>query len=92
MPRLENWSVISTSNNPYRAPELLQRQLGGNIHNDEKNRFANGTYIVTSDIKELDLKNMIAKTRNTIYELGRMSLSYQEWLKEKGLKLEDFIK
>ena len=92
MPRLENWCIVIDEVSPYTAPELLKVRMSGNIHNDEKDRFADGDYVTTSSLQEIDLINKIARTRNTTYELGRMSLSYQEWLDEHGYKVEDFVK
>jgi hypothetical protein len=92
MPRLENWCiVIDPDFSPYTAPELMKLRMSGNIHNDEKGRFADGEYVTTSSLREIDLNKKIARTRNTTYELGRMSASYQEWLDENDYKVEDFV-
>jgi hypothetical protein len=89
MPKLENWCIVLDGVSPYTAPELMKLRMSGNIHND--NRFVDGEYVTTSSLQEIDLNKKIARTRNTTYELGRMSLSYQEWLDEHGYKVEDFV-
>lgn len=93
MPRLENWCIVVDPNfTPYTAPELMKLRMSGNIHDDEKKRFTDGDYITTSSLQEIDLINKIARTKNTIYELGIMSISYQEWLDKNGYKVEDFVR
>jgi hypothetical protein len=92
MPRLENWCIVLDNNiTPYTPPECIKRRLAGNIHNDEKGRFVDGEYVTTSSLQDIDLNKKIARTKNTTYELGRMSASYQEWLDENGYKVEDFV-
>ena len=87
MPRLENWCIVVDPNfTPYTAPELLKIRMSGNIHNDEKGRFIDGDYVTTSSLQEIDLNKKIARTRNTTYELGRMSASYQEGLMNMGIR------
>lgn len=91
MPRLENWCIVVDPNfTPYTAPELIKKRLSGNIHND--NRFNDGEYVTTSSIQDIDLVNKFARTKNTTYELGRMSASYKEWLDDNGYKVEDFVR
>jgi len=93
MPKLENWCIVIDSNfTPYTAPELMKLRMSGNIHNDEKGRFTDGDYVITSSLQEIDLDKKIVQTRNTTYELGKMSASYQEWLNEHGYKVEDFVR
>jgi len=87
MPKLENWSM-GTSYNGFQAPELQEKQLRGNIYDDEFNRFKDGTIITTSSLVELDLKNKIAKTLNTKYVLGNPSEDYLKWLEENNILLE----
>jgi hypothetical protein len=53
--KLEGWSVWGD-------------RVVGNVHGD--NRFADGTFIQTSAIVELDRENKILKTKNSTYELG----------------------
>lgn len=43
--------------------------LYGTIYNDTKNRFADGTYIHTSSLTEIDFVNKVAKTKNSTYNL-----------------------
>jgi hypothetical protein len=43
----------------------------GNIFNDEKHRFANGTPIKTSRLKSVDFVKGVARTKNSTYNLGR---------------------
>lgn len=87
MPRLENWSVISTGNE-FQAPELRAKQLYGVIYDDEKGRFKDGTKIRTSTLVELSIENNYAKTLNTQYALGEPSKDYLEWLKKSNISLD----
>jgi len=89
LPRLENW-FISSEGSPYQAPELQKKRLTGAIYEDEKHRFEDGKIVTTSSLIELDLKNNIAKTRNTKYILGKPSENYLKWLKENNMALEQF--
>ncbi len=41
----------------------------GNIHNDTKGRFRDGTDIHTSRLEHVDFVNGIAKTKNSTYNL-----------------------
>jgi len=90
MPRLENWSIVSTNISPYAAPELASPKLEGNIYDDEKGRFPDGSYVLTSRIVEFDSENMVAQTRNTKYILGEMSKEFQSYLDGSGHKLSDY--
>jgi len=58
--RLENWSYALN-------------KLHGDIYDDTKERFTNGTMITTSTIQNpLDLKEgAYARTRNSVYLLGK---------------------
>lgn len=87
MPKLENWSIVKEDSNPFLAPEIRGFILKGNIYND--NRFQNGSLIVTSTIQEINIKNRVARTRNTLYRLGEPSKNYLKWLKDNGKSLMD---
>lgn len=41
----------------------------GNIYNDEKHRFADGTPIHTSQVRNIDFVEKVANTRNSTYNL-----------------------
>lgn len=63
--RLENWAVSGTQDN---------LRIWGNIFEDEKNRFTDGTFVRTSSIKSKlkDIKEgFVVETRNSKYILGK---------------------
>lgn len=68
MPRLENWIIV---NDIFRDCSRLQ----GNIYND--NRFSDGIFVSTSRLVEIDFVNNEARTKNTIYELGKRKSNYE---------------
>lgn len=41
----------------------------GNLYNDTRNRFRDGTHIHTSRLREIDFVNGVAKTKNSTYNL-----------------------
>lgn len=43
--------------------------LSGEIYNDTKNRFPDGTHIYTSRVHFIDFVTGIAKTKNSVYSL-----------------------
>ena len=65
MPRLENWTVADFDGG---------RVLRGDIYND--GRFEDGTYIITSQILNLDVRKMTARTLNSLYILGEEKRFY----------------
>jgi hypothetical protein len=89
MSKLENWSLIMDDSNPYQAPELRKIRLQGEVFDRED--FNDGDFIHTSSVQELDLVNNIARTRNTVYELGKPTEQYLKWLNDNGKSLEDYI-
>lgn len=92
MPRLEEWSIGVDDSNPFLAPELRSIRLFGEIYDDEKGRFPDGSSISTSSIQELNIKENYAMTRNTKYILGKPNDSYIKWLESQGKTLECYIK
>lgn len=85
MSKLENWSVISSPVNPFQAPELWPTRLYGRIFDDP--RFEDGMNVQTSSVQFLDVKNRIAKTRNTEYTLGEPSEEYKKYCAENNIEL-----
>lgn len=59
---LKNWSIHQT---------LHGFVLTGEIYHDAKERFADGSSIVTSPLRNIDFVAGIADTRNTRYTLER---------------------
>lgn len=88
MSKLENWSIVQDSSNPFLAPELRTVRLQGEVYDREG--FENGTSVVTSSIQTLNITKGYAVTRNTIYELGEPKKDFVEWLNTNGHKLEDY--
>jgi hypothetical protein len=62
------WSVISKSNG-FTAPELLKHYLNGQIYDDSRRLFSNGTGITTSSIHKITDcgTHKIVETKNTLY-------------------------
>lgn len=59
---LENWEIANYWNGSI--------VIYGEIYNDIKNRFVNGTHIRTSNVQYVDFVEGIVKTKNSIYNLG----------------------
>lgn len=59
---LKDWGIYQD----YSGDRL---RLKGYVYDDSQKRFADGTYITTSHVKDIDLKRGIVATRNTIYYL-----------------------
>jgi hypothetical protein len=87
--RLENWKVVvyPGDDDGYHAPEACRYCLMGDVYNHpKKERFYNGKAIRTSPILSMNLKKMLAKTRNTNYELGVPDSEWLEWVRTKRIK------
>lgn len=57
---LRNWHEVKLDGGSY---------VVGNIYEDSKGRFMDGTPVRTSWVVDLDADNGILETRNTIYKL-----------------------
>jgi hypothetical protein len=57
---LENWAWHP----------VYKKSLHGNIYEDARGRFPDGTYVITSTLTKLDEENKIAYTLNSTYKLG----------------------
>lgn len=60
---LENWDIRN-----YWDGSIV---IYGEIYNDTKKRFSDGTHIRTSRLHYIDFVERIAKTQNSIYNLGK---------------------
>lgn len=58
---LKNWSVQRHPNGHY--------LIMGDVYNDSKNRFKDGSSILTSKVKNIDFENGKVETQNTVYNL-----------------------
>ena len=61
---LKNWSIHRMYDGSY--------VLMGEIYNDAKERFKDGTHVRTSPLREINFACGYADTMNTRYTLGRM--------------------
>ena len=57
---IKNWTIEKWGNSVV---------ICGNIYNDQKNRFRDGTSIHTSRVEHVDFVNGVAKTKNSTYNL-----------------------
>jgi hypothetical protein len=83
MPRLENWSITTNYGCEFIAPTLKSSRVRGIIYGDTKNRFEDGTDIITSKIISCDLDDGRVKTQNTTYQLGEPDPKYIKFLTER---------
>ena len=83
-PKLENWYISSKGLDlkPYSMLEEQIYVLIGDVYGHPTERHYDGKTVCTSEVIDLDLKNGVAKTKNTIYELGKPSESWLKWLKD----------
>lgn len=61
MTKLKKWEIGRTDKGNY--------FLRGEIYDDEKGRFKDGTPIKTSNLKNIDFEANTAETKNTVYQL-----------------------
>jgi len=80
MPTLENWSLLLTCLDPYKAPECRSYAICGEVHGHEN--FKDGYLIRTSDIKEVNGKEVVT-VNNSRYTLGQPAQQYIDFLKAK---------
>jgi hypothetical protein len=78
--RLENWAVVESANiasyQALRAGSLLVGKVFSHP------TIAEGKFIFSSPIVQVDEKTKVAETRNTSYCLGQASREYQIWIEE----------
>lgn len=85
MARLENWSLIFTTQNFYLAPEVRSKSIHGEIY--DHSYFKNGDKIKTSPITSAKGNKIITQT-GTLYTLGTPSKKYIKWLNENQIPFD----
>ena len=81
MVRIENWSLVPGSDDPYKAPEQVGMSLQGFVYgHPNRPTILEGEYVTTSRI--VSANGRIVQTRNTTYELGTVDPDYLAWHKE----------
>jgi len=76
LPRIENWSVSQQNANPYQPPEASYLVVCGSIYGHPKHK--DGRVIKTSAV--VAAKGRRIWTEHTVYDLGRISPKYRQWL------------
>lgn len=89
MGKIENWSIKLIMENEYQAPELGRSAIVGNVYNDA--RAVDGTGITTSRINKIDLKESIAETNNSLYELGVIDSGFESYMKDNGYTINQYV-
>ena len=82
--RIECWSIIDYSNDPFLAPEANGICLRGQVYGhpdkpDEK-------FVKTSMVKEVQGNKVF--TLNSIYELGEPDPDFIKWMEMEGLSFD----
>jgi hypothetical protein len=72
---IESWSIVSSEENPYTAPELRARCLHGTVYNHP--RFPDGEAIMTSSIMRKD-GDIVITFSGTRYKLGDINPEYEQ--------------
>jgi len=82
--RLENWSVITRSDDPYKAPEARPLCLHGKAYGHPN--FEDGTVVTTSPILGVSPENPHEiRTHSRSYILGEVDPGYVEYRQSEGL-------
>lgn len=88
-PRLENWSFIVRSGDPYTAPELISGQLAGNVYNHP--RFKDGEPVVTSLVVKEENGKVVTYSGSR-YELGEPNPAYEQQFPDAKNRLMKALK
>jgi len=86
---IKKWAIVNRTANPYQAPELGAPCITGNVYGDT--RCGEGETITTSRIKNINLKEMTVQTKNTLYDLGDVSSSFEAYMKENGFTIIQYV-
>jgi hypothetical protein len=76
---IENWAMVYSMDNPYKAPELQERYLAGTVYGHPN--FKDGSFITTSYVVDINDKE-VTTASGSLYLLGTPSEDYQRWLRE----------
>jgi hypothetical protein len=88
-PRLDHWAVLLAEAESY-EPGDFKFRLRGEIHGHPNPRFTEGEVILSSPLISLDVTQRIAKTKNTVYDLGEPDPTFVEYVLGINKKLEDY--
>ncbi len=89
-PRLDHWSVLLAEADPGTSGPDFKYRLRGEIYGHPNPRFPDGEIALSSSLISLDVTARIAKTKNTVYELGDPDPTFVEYVERLHRKLEDY--
>lgn len=75
------WSIKSSSNLPYAAPECLRQHIHGDVYDHP--RFPDGENVTTSAITKVDGPYVQTESGST-YVMGDPDPDYVDWCREQG--------
>ena len=84
---LHDWKFVNRLSNPCQAPEMGAMVLQGEAVGHP---MGPDGPVTTTRIKSFDHETMIAKTKNTTYQLKRINNDFSEWLSEKGIDISEY--
>ena len=86
MVTIQEWSVTTRDDSPYRAPEARRPCLAGRVFGHPG--FPDGAGVVTSPI--LGTSGRVVRTLSREYVLtGPPGDGYAEWLRDRGYELDE---
>lgn len=80
--RIECWSAMESTNDPFVAPELKNIRLRGRVFGHPVKK--DGDLVKTSYIQGVNGK--LVYTMNTVYELGEVDPEFLKWMKMMGIE------
>jgi len=78
--QLHNWSVVSSNQSPYLAPELRKIQLCGKVYGHPN--FPNGSIVTTSSIVKV-IGTSVYTHSGSKYNLKKVNKKYRKWCKQQ---------
>jgi len=77
--KINNWSIVPNSTDPYLAPELRGISIYGDVENHPK---LGSLTVKTSRIEKIVGYRTVQTHSGSIYKLGKISKEYRKWLKK----------
>jgi len=82
---IDDWSVIESIENPYKAPEQAYICLNGKVYDHP--RHQSGKRVIST--KVVKSQGRTVETENTHYVLGDINGGYKKWLDSVGVEFDE---